>query len=171
VDDAVPTPEARAKSKSIRGTPVAICAATWLMAEYPPDFGPHWDDLYDQNLIRGCYDPDDLRMAALRLLMANYRLDAEEAVALVLAAEPAALVPAVERALFGEDRPHRTWSDWALGSLLINGIRPESIPPEMLHATLDLLVAAGRTVPESRFVTSQVTAAKRAAIMEKAEPF
>jgi hypothetical protein len=71
-------------------------------------------------------------------------------------------VEAVDAALFGPDEGYRGYSDWALGSLLSNGVDPAAVPPHMLTVVLELLVLTGRTVPTSQYVSSAEAAATHA---------
>lgn len=164
-----PDPEARKRPSTVRGTPVRLGGSEWLLADFVPALGQVWDDLYDSNVLQGRYEAVDVQRAAVRLLWANYDLSADEAVGLVLGADPATLVGAVEAALFGEARPHRTYSDWALSALLANGLGPKRVPPESLRDVLDQLVAVGRAVPPESFVTTLQYARERREILSDSE--
>jgi hypothetical protein len=145
-----------------RGTPVEVCGAVWLFADYVPKLEPVWGRLFDQNQLAGRYDLGDLNSAAVRLLYANYDLTPGEAADLTLAAPAARLAKAVEAALFGPAEAHRTYTDWALGALYANGLDPASVPACRLRDVLDQLVATGRAVPAARWVSSAEYAAARA---------
>lgn len=163
-----PDPEAR-KRPGARGTPVRLGGSDWLLADFVPALGQVWDDLYDSNVLEGRYEAADVQRAAVRLLWANYDLSADEAVGLALGADPGSLVGAVEAALFGESRPHRTYSDWAISSLLANGLDPKRVPPESLRDVLDQLVISGRAVAPDEFVTTLRYARERREILSDVE--
>jgi hypothetical protein len=160
-----PTPETRAKGR-VTGTPVTLAdGREWLLSSDLPYFGGVWDILYDDAAIRGKYDTGDVMTAAHRLVQANYRLADEEAFELVHI-DPRLLLPAVERALFGPNDGHQTWSDWVVDSLWANGIDPATIPMARLHKVLDLLEATKRTIPEVQYVSSQAAMAARKQLFE-----
>ena len=142
----------------------------WPLAAYVPALGPVWDRLYDDNLIRGVYGPDDVRLAASRLLLENFDLAPEAVATLIIGADLAELVKAVESALFGPERSYHSWSDWVLGSLYANGIDPASVPPDRLHAVLGMLVASGRAIPSGKYISSAVAGARLASIRAIAVP-
>lgn len=160
---------ARKRPGAVRGTPVILGGSEWLLADFVPALGRVWDELYDANVLDHRYDVVDVQRAAVRLLWANYDLTTDEAVGLVLGADPATLVGAVEAALFGEAKPHRTYSDWAISSLLANGVDPGAIPPEVLRDVLDQLTALGRAVPPESFVTTLRYARERREILSDVE--
>ena len=72
-----------------------------MLAGYVPALADCWDRLYDDNVLRGKYELPDLRLAASHLLRENYDLPIEAVATLIVGADPAALVVAVEEALFG----------------------------------------------------------------------
>lgn len=167
--DEAPDPAARKRPGAVRGTPVILGGSEWLLADFVPALGRVWDDLYDSNVLEGRYEAADVQRAAVRILWANYDLSADEAVGLVLGADPGSLVGAVEAALFGEARPHRTYSDWAISSLLANGLDPKRVPPESLRDVLDQLVISGRAVAPEEFVTTILYAKERREILSEME--
>lgn len=136
-----------------RGTAVEIAGRAWLLADYVPMISPVWGRLFDQNLIRGQYEICDLHSAAIQLLYVNYDLSPEDAADLILTAETALLVRAVEAALFIDDRPV-FWDQWALSALAANGIKPEDVPAGLLQLVLHQLVKTGRAVPPQDVVDS-----------------
>lgn len=138
----------------LRGMPITAHGSTWLLADYIPVFEPVWDRLYDSGVIRECYDHPDTNSAAIRLLVANYDLAPGEAASIILAASRAELVAAVERALYGEKKSHRTYTEWIELSLLANGIDIAKVPPEKVTYLMDYLESAGRTIPAHEFISS-----------------
>lgn len=152
------SPEERARGAAA-GTPVEVGGEVWHFAAHVTPLAEVWGRLYDANLLAGRYDPDDVLLAALKLLTPNYDLTLDEAVAVVRAADPAALVRAVEEALFGPEERHRTYPGWVASSLWSNGVDPASVPPEHLRDVLDQLVLTGRAVPASKFVSAAEAAA------------
>jgi hypothetical protein len=159
------TPRVRRHHARITGTPVVIGEHVWLLAEAIPELSPVWDDLIDANALDGGYDPVQVVTAAYRLLAANYQVSANEGVALLREVTPADLAPAVERAIFGPDRDHITYSVWARSALLANGLDPEQIPAADRRHVLDHLVAIGRARPMSACITSLVTCGKHAGMV------
>jgi hypothetical protein len=141
----------------------------WPLAAYVPCLGGVWDRLYDANVLSGKYSPADIRLAGSHLLRENFDLAPEAVATLIVGADLGALVVAVENAMFGPLREHRTWSDWAIGSLYANGIDPAAVPPSRLRSVLDVLIECKRTVPPGCFVSSAVAAPRLARSREKAE--
>jgi hypothetical protein len=165
------SPDRRRKGRP-EGTEVALSdGRMWTLAAYVPRPGRVFDDLYDANQVAGSYEVADLQLAAFHLLAANYRVTIDEGVALLLGAEPADLVRAVEAALGGDRRGYAGLSDWIGASLWANGIDPAEVPPELLRAVMTTLVASGRAIPEDQFVTSAETARKKAGLLKQAEAF
>jgi hypothetical protein len=155
-----PTPETRAIGIPA-GSPVTLAdGREWLLSFDLPYLGSVWDALYDSNALQGKYDTGDVLTAAHRLVQANYRLTDEEAFELVHV-DPRSLISAVERALYGPNDGHQTWSDWVIASLWANGINPTTIPRARLHKVLDLLEAIKRTIPAEQYVSSQAAMAAR----------
>jgi hypothetical protein len=172
-EDPWPAPDARRRHDGIDGTPIEIGGTTWLLADYVPLLGAVWNRLFDQAVIDGRYEPDDVHKAAMHLLIENYRLSASECAVLLLAAplgsadeEHPGLVAAVERAMFGEDqeqyRSCRTYSQWMRLSLLANGLDPEKVPARDRRPLVLYLVAAGKAAPPELWVGSAATAFRRA---------
>lgn len=154
------TPEARAVGTP-EGTPAVLAdGAAWTLAADVP-LGGVWDDLYDQNVARGQYRPEDVLTAAYRLLRRNYRVTPAEAFELLRGVDPADLVGPVEDALFGSWTRNRTYSRWIEASLWAAGIDPETVPPELVRDVMDALVETGRAAPEGEFITVQAAMAKR----------
>lgn len=150
----MPEPAERIRSDAV-GTPVELAdGRTWLLAEHPPELGGVWDTLYNDAVARGSYVEEQIRTAALHLLLANYDLSAEEAFALTLGAPIRPLVEAVEHALWGPGRITYDYSDWVLASLYANGIDPDRVPPAVLPTVLELLVAMKRTLPAEQMIGS-----------------
>ncbi len=167
---AVPTPDSSARTSSPRGTDLVLAdGRTWTLTDHVPTFGDTWDRIYDDNLVVGRYDLNDVRLAASRLLLANYDLPADFAAWLVATADVNALVGAVENALFGTPHALRSWSDWAAAALWSNGIDPATIPPALLRLVLDQLVGSGRAMPHAQFTTAGIAAAKRRSLLERFE--
>jgi hypothetical protein len=142
----------------------------WPLADYIPAFAACWDRLHDSNFLRGQYELEDVHLAAARLLLANFDLAPEAVATLVAGADPDGLVGAVEDAMFGPERSHVTWSDWALGSLFASGIDPASVPPERLRSVLETLVATGRAVPPGKCISAAAAGVRLAAIRARAGP-
>jgi hypothetical protein len=147
------------------GTPVTVNGRAWLFADHVRTYEPVWDRLYDSAQLTGHYPLMDVMSAAVRLLYQANDLTPDEAATVVAAADPADLVPAVDRALYGPERSHRTWGQWVESSLLANGLNPATIPPDKVWAVLDMLVMTGRTVPAGKFVSSAEAAAMRRGIL------
>ena len=158
------TPEDRAHAGPwvSPGTRVPIAGAVWLLADHVPYFEPLWDRLYDAAVLKGSYDVDDVGAAGVRLLLANYDLSAGEVAALVRAANPADLVAALELALFGPTRSHRTYTEWVTLVLLANRIDRADVPPHMLTYLMDYLESAGLAIPAAEFISSAAAVRRRA---------
>lgn len=152
------------------GTPVSIAGMVWQFAPFVPAPDPVWDRIYDGFTIKRYYEPSDVRGAAIRLLYAAYDLTPDEAAAVIVAADPRDLVPAVEVALLGPPREHRTWSDWMTSAFWSNGIDPESIPPEHRRLAVEQLQYTGRCMPEANFISSAEAAAARAGLPRPTAP-
>jgi hypothetical protein len=167
----IPAPEECARRSTVSGTPVVMGDGRhWPLAPYVPTLGPAWDRIYDDNLIRGVYQPEDIRLAASQLLLENFDLAPVAVATLIMGADLAALVLAVENALFGPERIHITYSDWVLGSLYANGIDPATVPPSRLRSVMDMLVACRRTIPTSKFISSAEAAPRLARVRSLAVP-
>ena len=147
-----------------RGTAVEIIGQSWTFADYPPDLSPVWDSLYDLAVISGEYDTGDLRVAALRLLLACHDLPTDDALGLVWLANPNDLAAAVSNAMTGAARPN-TWTSWLRASCLANGLNPDRIPGPDLLDVVDTLVATGRAIPADKWISTAVGASGRAAIL------
>jgi hypothetical protein len=147
-------PELRQRSEAPRGTPVEIAGREWRFADYIPELGPVWGRLYDQNALARHYESGDLRLGAVRLLWANYHLTPDEAVVLIRLTSSEDLVRAVEVAMLGPERVHRTYPDWVVSSFLANGLDLAATPPETRRDVLDQLVMTGRAVPPQEFISS-----------------
>jgi hypothetical protein len=156
---AIPDPTECARRPTVAGTPVLMGdGRTWPLAAYIPTLGGAWDRLYDDNVLRGKYQPDDVRLAASQLLFENFDLAPEAVATLIVGADLAALVLAVEVALFGPTEGRDTYSDWAIGSLYANGLDPATVPPDRLRDILDFLVACKRTIPPGMYISSAIAA-------------
>ena len=155
------TPQARQRPDA-RGTPVEVDGETWLFADYVPDFDEVWDELFDRAHLAGAFDLEQLARAGVRLLYATgYDLTPEVVAAVVCRAPVEQLKAAVEVALFGPERIHRTYADWVLGVFDSNGLDLMRIPPERRRHALDMLVMTGRAVPAAKFVSSVEAAVYR----------
>lgn len=155
-----PDPAARARP-GIDGTATVLAdGREWLLADYVPQLSELWDTLYRDNCIRQRYDPNDIRVAAFRLLEANYDLAPEEGAPLIAGVNPATLVPAVEAALFGPQHVDVTFSDWVIQSLTANGIDPATIDPRLVRPILNGLVRTERALPEGQAITAAVAGAR-----------
>lgn len=154
------TPEARAR-KDAGGMPVVIDGRAWLLCDFVPGLEPCWDRLFDDNFVGGFYAARDVDAAAIRILWHNYDITPREAAALIARAPREELVAAVEVALFGSDRVHKTYSDWARSALLSAGLDPAAVPHAQLRNVLDHLVASGRVIAAADFVTSALAARVR----------
>jgi hypothetical protein len=160
--DRLGLPEAAATLRpGATGTPVEALGQTWLLADHVPDFDDVWDRLYDDGVISGQNDLDDLRCAGWRLLKACHALPDDLLLLIVAGIEPHALAAAVGTAISGPDEPRRTWSSWARGSLVAAGLNPADVPPGDRRPGLDLLTMTGRTVPVEQWVSSVQTARER----------
>ena len=153
------------KPRPTPGTPIKLGEHEWRLADYVPEPGPVWDRLYDANLLSGQYTHGDLALAALRLLVAAYELTLDEAVAIVAEFPIAEAVVAVERALLGPVEIHRTWSDWVSSALAANGLAFDGVPPGRLDDVLTQLVATGRAMAPSAFISSTQAAAQRGKLL------
>lgn len=166
--DLMLSPQSRARHSFVAGTPLEIDGQAWLLADVIPVAGGDvWDRLYDQNCLTRRYEPGDLQLAAAKLLWANYHLTADEGVGLILAVPVRDLVEPVELALFGPDKPLRTYSEWVRSSLICAGIDPRMVPPGDLRAVLEQLVATGRCLPQHQFVSAAVASVKRRRMLDK----
>lgn len=160
-DDPTPTPASTARP-SIAGTPVVLSDGnTWILASTVPVWGPLWDQLHDQNVLKGKYEQEHIMVGALALLIHNYKLTTEEAGALILGGDVGGMRDAIEAAMFRPNGAKWQYSDWVMSSLIANGVNPESVPDGLLPAVLDQLVRLGRAVPEHEFVASTAYAARR----------
>ena len=142
----------------------------WLLADYIPSIAPCWDSLHDGNYLRGRYALEDVQLAASHLILENFDLTPEAVATLIVGADADALVRAVEDAMFGPERAHVTWSEWALGSLFANGIDPASVPPDRLRGVLVILVATGRTISPGKYISAAVAGSRFASIRSRISP-
>ena len=160
-----PTPATASRRPDLRGTDVTLAdGLAWTLADYVPALGLVWDQLYDDNVVAGQYHVADVLVAAARLLQENYDLPVDFVAWLLAGADPDALVAAVEGALFGRRAVIRGYSEWAEAALRANGIDPAAVPPPILRAVLDQLVATRRAVPAADFTSAGIAATKRAAL-------
>lgn len=165
-----PTPEARAKGEPA-GTPVAFGDGNaWTLADYVPRLEPVWDRIYDDNIRRGVYSPEHIRIAAWLLLRENYELTADEAAELIVRSGPAAMVPAIETALFPMPAlsVERTFSRWAESALWSAGIDPETVPARIRNEVLEHLEYSGRVVPRAEFMGASRASIHRALLLKNA---
>lgn len=168
------SPEARQIHRTPEGTRVVIDGQAWLFAAGipwtnaagSPRYSPVWDRLFDHNTLRGAYDRRDIQLAALRLLQANYEVSTDEGVALIVAADPEETVAAVEAVMFVPADVHRTFGEWVLCSLVMNGIDPHSVPPAMVNRVMELLVETKRTIPAHEFINSVREVGARSVFMK-----
>ncbi len=167
----IPSPFEAALRSRLDGTAVIMGdGREWVLANYVPSLAPVFDRIYDDNLMRGKYRPEDIRLATSYLLRENYDLTPEAIATLVIGADNDRLVFAVEDALFGPEREHRTWSDWAIGSMFANGIDPATVPPSRLGVVLEILVETGRTVPPGKFISAAEAASTFALARRQVKP-
>lgn len=163
-----PTPSSAARTAAPRGTEVVLADGhTWTLADHVPSFTEVWDRIYDDNLVASHYPLEDVWLAAVRLLLANYDLPADFAAWLIASSDVDPLARAIEYALFGTPNVIRSWSDWAAGALWSNGIDPATIPPPILRLVLDQLVGSGRAVAHGQFTTAGIAAAKRQHLFDR----
>ena len=173
-DEPEPTPadfpeaSTRLKPNARGSVVVTICEQAWLFSDVVPELRPVWDRLYDANVLAGSYPVLDLQLAALRLLTANYTLLTDEAVILIRAAEVSDLVKAVETALFGPERVHRSFTDWVVASFAANGLSVDDVPADRRQAVLELLVATRRTLSPAEYISSAQAAKVRSDILAMA---
>ncbi len=153
-----------------RGTAVVAGGEVWILADYLPVPEPVCDALYDDNALAGRYDESHLLVAAVRLLLACHDVPVETAADVAASADRRAVVAAVEAAMLGPEETHRTWSGWVTASLWSNGIDPDSVPPADRREVLDMLVATGRALPASKWVSSAEAAKVRADLMALVKP-
>jgi hypothetical protein len=151
----IPDPSECARRSTVEGTPVVMGdGRTWPLAPYIPTLGGAWDRIYDDNVLRGAYEPEDIRLASAHLILENFDLPPEAVATLITGADLSDLVVAVENAMFGPKVSHFKYSDWAIGSLYANGIDPASIPASRLRDVLDFLLECKRTISPGRFISS-----------------
>jgi hypothetical protein len=147
---------------NIRGNPARLGDGnTWILADTVPAWGPLWDELHAQAMLRQRYRPEHIMLGATALLVYNYHLTNEQAASLIVGGKFVAMKLAVEAAMFAPSRPAWSYSDWVLSSLAANGLKAEDIPDGLLHAVLTQLVMLRRAVPEHEFVRSTARAASR----------
>lgn len=152
------TPEDRARGGTLAGVPVALKGGSkWVLAHGRLDrVLDDWRDrLFDSMVMRGQVVNREVWAAGYLLLRTNYQLNPFEALELFEGADEAqAVADAVMEALFGPERPRRTYSTWARASLYANALDPRAIPPEDLPRVLDILIATRRTLPMDRYLES-----------------
>ncbi|MHC5542097.1 hypothetical protein ACYOEI_28075, partial [Singulisphaera rosea] len=155
-----------------QGVPAVLSdKRTWILAHggLAPTLLKTIDRLYDDRAIRHQVVMGDVLIAAWALLLANYELTDEEITTLLEGLpkeQEQALAQAVMDSLFGSQRNHRTYSEWALASLYAAGIEPSIVPPQLLPDVLDVLVMSRRTIPASQFISSSEAAAKRSRLLQ-----
>lgn len=161
-----PIPDARRRPSVVGGTPTQLAGQEWLLASGVPWFDNVWDRLYDGNVTQRKYETSDVQLAAVHLLIANYDLSPDEAVPLIMGADPATLVGAVEIALFGPAKPHTRWSDWVRSAFVVNGIDMAEVPPDILSDVLNQLIITGRAADPNEFITSSAYMRKRGKMLK-----
>ena len=158
-------PANSARTAALTGTDVVLGdGQTWTLADFVPVLGGVWDKIYDDNLLATRYEREDIQVATLRLLEANYDLPTDVMVSLIEGASLDHLRNAVEFALFGHRDRVRTWSDWAASALYANGIDPTTLPGNQLRPVLDSLVASGRAVNPLDWTTAGLAYKQRQAL-------
>lgn len=162
-----PDPDKCRRKGSPGGVPVVLCdRKTWELAR-----GGLWkrlelfrDTIYDEVTLCSTAPIAHIRAAAFWLLRANYDLTEGQAHALIMGTEPSAIADAVIDCLTTVNAGRKTFSSWARGSLLANGIKPADVPPDDLPHVLATLVLTGRAVEASDYTDSGVAAAKRSGL-------
>lgn len=175
-DDATPPPlmpDARALDDEPIGTPTVLGDGnSWTLSDYVPRLGGVWDTLYDHRVGRGKYRIADIRTAATHLLRANYAATPAECYSLIVGADPAGLVAAVEAAMLPmpELSEDRTFSRWAESALWAAGLDPAKVPPRLRNEVLEHIENSGRCIPRTRWIGSHNAAARRTALLKNAAP-
>ena len=165
-----PTPEDRARGRGIKRPHLPEPGIGLAPGTNRPEPAPRRGTRPDVRRHGGPFGPPDRGRRGLPflLLQANYRLEPDEAVAIILAADTKDLVEAVLASIFAHDRGDdatRTYTNWARSSLLANGIDPAKIPVADLPHVLRQLVATGRAMPRGEFIASESFARARADLL------
>lgn len=133
------------------------------------------DELYDAIAYEGKFRREALFRAFEAAIRINYDLTPSETALLFWSVDPDHREPAANgghfqfsliQAVLGailpsESQADVTYSDWLHSTLLINGIKPEDIPPERLPAVLGHLIMLGKAVAPDEIVSSAVRGAER----------
>jgi hypothetical protein len=164
-----PDPAERRRPGAGPGTPTTLAdGREWALAAAMPALGGIWDVLFDARMVGGQYDPADVRAAAFRLLEAHYDLTPDEAYGLIVGVPPASLVPAVETALLGPERPERSYSEWITLAVCLAGLDPDRVAPGRRLDIALAMEAAGRCPARGEFIASARVARRRAEVMQLA---
>jgi hypothetical protein len=153
------------------GIPVVLGDGnTWYLARggVAKVLDPYRDRMDDKARIEGQVSMTDVYEAAQILLRGNYDLTLMETVELLVEADRAALTGAVMAALFGEPRPHKTFTMWMMSSLYGAGLDPEKVPAEWIPQVLEQLVMTGRAVPIDKYTDAAIAAPRLAAARARA---
>ena len=162
-------PETRSRDCTA-GTPATLAdGAEWLLADggLGNDLDEARDRMFDQVILTGQVEADDVRRVALVLLLANYDLELEEAVSLVAGVGADSLARPVFEALFGPKDGPASYSDWAASALWANGIDPDAHPSRMRRLILRHLVASGRAIPSEDFCDATTAADQRSGLLAR----
>lgn len=122
------------------------------------------DLIFNARVLTAHYSAEEVELfylVAYRLLRLAHELEPEIAAELLRGASDEDVVRAGEKALFGDAQAARTYSTWARVSLRINGIDPESLPPQEFAPTLTALEDMELALPRT-FIASVEAAEHRA---------
>jgi hypothetical protein len=167
-----PDPESRA-FEGCSGTPIVLAGGgTWLLRDggLLNALDGLRDDLYDKAVLSGNVPMMEVMEVAFELLLANYDLTAAEAFELLAGVEHQALADAVFQALFGPQKPRRTYTAWAGSAMLANGIDPASVPSSLVPHVLAQLEMGKRCIPRDKYIESAEAAPRLAGIRARAIP-
>jgi hypothetical protein len=169
IDTSPLCPELRAHGQP-SGVPILAGGETWLLAHggIASVLDRYRDRMDDQCRLNDQVNMIDVFEVGLILLRGNYELTTEEALGLLQGAESKPLVAAVMAAVFGDPKPHRTYTIWAMSSLYGAGLDPDKIPAEWIPHVLHTLVMTGRAVPISEFTDAAMAAPKLKALRARA---
>jgi hypothetical protein len=169
IDTSPLCPELRAHGQP-SGVPILVGGETWLLAHggIASVLDPFRDRMDDQCRLSDQVNMVDVFEVGLILLRGNYELTTEEVIGLLQGADSKALVAAVMAAVFGDPKPHRTYTIWAMSSLYGAGLDPDKIPAEWIPHVLQSLVMTGRAVPISQFTDAAMAAPRLKALRARA---
>ena len=161
-DQPLPDPSTRHHREHAPGP--EIHAGPHVYHLHPAGLAPLLDEVrdrvYDLWVLRSTIDLRDAQVVAFYALHTNYRLDDEEARAIVLAANPDELAQAAIECLFPQ-KARRTYTSWARSALLACGLKPEDIPAEDLPHVLAHLEGKDRILPASEYTEADEYMATR----------